>query len=57
MKKITVSWMSKKGSMPEAIYCEGKDGWYPVVYFRKSKFATQEEYEIIKQELKKIFNL
>ena len=46
-------WFSKIGRLPEGVYIEDKPAsCHPVVYFRKPKYATKEEYEIVLKELR-----
>ena len=53
MKEIKICYMSKSGRIPEGFYMFKEPNiWFPVLYFRKSKFATKKQYEAIKEYLK-----
>lgn len=53
MKELKICFMSKQKNIPMGIYVNRKNNsWFPIVYFRKSKYATKKEFETIIKYLK-----
>ena len=50
MKVFKYCYMSKSKGIPEGFYkFEEPNIWRPVIYLRKAKGCTEEEYEIMKK--------
>ena len=52
MKVVRVCYMSKDGQLPEGIYADNGKCWYPVVYFRKAKWADPKVFRAVLDYIK-----
>jgi len=50
MKKINI-FITSAGRKNKYVCISKKDGAYPVIYFRKSKFATKKEFNILMEHI------
>jgi hypothetical protein len=53
MKEFKYCYMSKADRLPEGFYKFTEPNiWHPVIYLRKAKGCTEEEYQIMKDIIK-----
>jgi len=55
MKELRICFMNKQGKLPRGIYAfKEPNTYYPVVYFKKAKYADTKVFEAIIDYLKRL---